>query len=140
MRVCVTGGTGFVGAHIARLLCERGDEVRVTYRNPERLDALTGLEVRPTQADIRDYRGLRRAFEGAEVVFHTVGYVRSRPTDWAWRVNAEGPLAAVEAAAAAGCRRGVVTPTVSAIGLPSDGDPADERTPSPTEWWARTLP
>src|SRR5436305_15329303 len=113
MRVCVTGATGFVGAHIARLLCERGDEVQVTYRNPKRLGALTGLEVRPTRADVRDYGVLRRAFEGAEVVFHTVGYLRSQPTDWAWRVNAEGPLVAVEAAAAAGCRRVVVTSTIS---------------------------
>src|SRR4051794_10828964 len=128
MRVCVTGATGFVGAHVARSLCERGDDVRVTYRNPRRLGALAGLDVQRSRADIRDDRALRRAFKGAEVVFHTAGHVGSRPTDWAWRVNAEGPLSVVEAAAAAGCRRVVVTSTISAIGPPSDGDPADERT------------
>src|SRR5437763_5753461 len=140
MRVSVTGATGFLGAHIARSLCERGDEVGVTYRNPERLGALAGLDVRHMRADVRDYRALRRAFEGAEVVFHTVGYVRSRPTDWAWRVNAEGPLVAVEAAAAAGCRRVVVTSTVSAVGLPADGRAADERTRYPQEWLGLTYP
>ena len=67
MRVCVTGGTGFLGAHIVRLLCERGDEVQLACRNPERLGALTDLGTRRVQADIRDYRSLRRAFKGAEV-------------------------------------------------------------------------
>src|SRR4051794_38730174 len=134
MRVCVTGATGFVGAHVARVLCERGDDVRVTYRDPRRLGGLAGLDVRRMRADVRDYRALQRAFAGAEVVFHTVGHVGSRPMDWAWRVNAEGPLTAVEAAAAGGCRRVVVTSTISAIGLRSDGSPADERTPYPNEW------
>src|SRR3954451_4039561 len=134
MRVCVTGATGFLGAHIARLLCERGDEVKVTSRDPARLTMLAALETRQARADVRDYRALRRAFKGAEVVFHTAGYVGSRPTDWAWRVNAEGPVLAVEAAAAAGCQRVVLTSSISAVGLPPDGRAADERTRYPREW------
>jgi dihydroflavonol-4-reductase len=140
MRVCVTGATGFVGAHVTRALCERGDEVRVTYRNARRLDALGGLKPRRVRADVLDHRSLRRAFKGVEVVFHTVGYVGSRPADLAWRVNAEGPLVAVEAAAAAGCRRVVVTSTISAVGLAGDGAPADERTAYPEEWLGLTYP
>lgn len=140
MRVCVTGATGFIGAHIVRLLCERGDDVQVIYRNRSRVGALTGLEVERTRADIRDYPALRRAFRGADVVFHAAGFVGSRPTDWAWRINAEGPLVAVEAAAAAGCRRVVVTSTISAVGPPSNGRPADERTRYPDEWMRLTYP
>lgn len=140
MNVCVTGATGFVGAHVVRALCEHGEEVRVTYRNPRRLSALGDLEVRRVRADVFDHRALRRAFKGTEVVFHTVGYVGTRPTDLAWRVNAEGPLVAVEAAAAAGCRRLVLTSTISAVGLASNGAAADEDTSYPNDWLGLTYP
>lgn len=140
MQVCVTGATGFVGAHVVRALCRRGDRVKVTYRDPKRLSALSGLPVQRARADVFDHRALRRAFKGAEVVFHTAGYVGSYPADLAWRVNAEGPLAAVEAAAAAGCRRVVVTSTISAVGLASAGAPADEDTGYPADMMGLTYP
>jgi dihydroflavonol-4-reductase len=136
----VTGATGFVGAHVVRALCGRGDQVRVTYRDPRRLAALKGLRTCNVEADVFHHRALRRAFSGAEVVFHTVGYVGSRPADRAWRVNAEGPLVAVEAAAAAGCRRVVVTSTISAVGLACNASPADERTGYPDDWLGLTYP
>ncbi len=47
---------------------------------------------------------------------------------------------AVEAAAAAGCRRIVVTSTISAVGLASDGTPADEDTGYPRDWLGLTYP
>lgn len=140
MNVCVTGATGFVGAHVVRALCERGEEVTITYRDPERLDALDDFEVRRLRADVFDHGALRQAFKGAEVVFHTVGYVGSRPADLAWRVNAEGPLVAVEAAAAAGCRRVVLTSTISAVGPPSNGSTAHEEIDYPEDWLGLTYP
>lgn len=140
MRVCVTGGTGFLGAHVARLLCDRGDEVQATCRDTRRPGPLAALGARRAQADVCDYRALRRAFRGAEVVFHTAGFVGSRPAERAWRVNAEGPLVAVEAAAAAGCRRVVLTSSISAIGLPSGERPADEQTLYPEAWLGLTYP
>jgi dihydroflavonol-4-reductase len=138
--VCVTGGTGFVGAHVVRALCHRGDDVRITYRDSRKLTALDGLSPRRMRADVFDQGALRRAFSGAEVVFHTVGYVGSRPTDRVWRVNAEAPQVVVEAAAAAGCRRVVLTSTISAVGLASEKAPADEATGYPEDWMGLTYP
>src|SRR5579859_1630484 len=140
MKLCITGATGFLGAHLVRLACDRGHEVSITCRHPERLGAVTRLAHRSARADAGDHRSLRRAFAGAEVVLHTAGYVGSHPTDWAWKVNAEGPLVAVEAAAAAGCRHVVVTSSISALGPPRDGRPADERASYPREWMGLTYP
>src|SRR4051794_24021449 len=100
MKACVTGATGFLGAHVTRLLSERGDEVAVTYRNPDRLAQLGAPDSRAVEADVLDYRALRGAVAGADVLFHTVGFVGSRPADLLWRLNAHAPVIAVEAAAA----------------------------------------
>ena len=40
LKALITGATGFVGGHVARVLAERGDEVTATYRDPERLARL----------------------------------------------------------------------------------------------------
>jgi dihydroflavonol-4-reductase len=140
MKVCVTGATGFLGAHVTRLLSERGDEVRVAYRNPDRLKALNGIDFRRTKADVLDFRAMRRAARGAEVLFHTAGFVGSSPTERVWRLNAQAPVVAVEAAAAEGVPRVVVTSTISAVGLPSNGRPADEATEYPDDWLGLTYP
>src|SRR5919205_1877416 len=113
MRATVTGATGFVGAHVARALAERGDEVRVVYRNPDKLDALKGVDFKRSKADVLDFKALRRAVKGSDVLFHTAGYVGSSPAEMVWQLNAQAPGLAVEAAAAEGVKRVVVTSTIS---------------------------
>jgi dihydroflavonol-4-reductase len=116
MRVAVTGATGFVGAHVARLLAARGAEVRVTHRDASRLTQLGDVSVTPVEADVLDRAALRRAFRGARIVFHGAGVVATRPAEMVWKVNALGPRLAVEAAAAEGVERVVVTSSVGGVG------------------------
>src|SRR3954468_22063999 len=134
MNAVVTGATGFLGGHVTRLLLERGDDVRVTYRNAERLKHLRGLDVRRAKADVLDFKAMRRAVKGHDVLFHTVGFVGSNPAELAWRMNAHAPVVAVEAAAAEGLKRVVLTSTISAIGPTTDGQPANELTDYPSDW------
>jgi dihydroflavonol-4-reductase len=140
MKAVVTGATGFLGGHVTRLLSERGDEVRVTYRNPERLKHLKGLDVRRAKADVLDYRAMRRALKGSDVLFHTVGFVGSNPAELVWRMNAHAPVVAVEAAAAEGLKRVVITSTISAIGPATNGRPANEQTEYPRDWLGLAYP
>ena len=125
---CVTGATGFVGAHVAKLLAERGDRTRVTYRDESRLERLGALDLEPVRADVLDRAALRRAVRGCDLVFHTAGYVGSRPPDRVWQMNALSPRLVVEAAAAEDVPRVVHTSSVAALGRAPHGEAADETT------------
>jgi dihydroflavonol-4-reductase len=140
VKVCVTGATGFVGAHVTRALTQAGHEVRVVYRNRDRLRALNGVDYRRAKADVLEYGAMRRAVRGSEVLFHIAGYVGSNPTEQVWRLNAHAPVVAVEAAAAEGVRRVVVTSTISAIGTADADGPADESTEYPEQWLGLAYP
>jgi dihydroflavonol-4-reductase len=140
MRAVVTGATGFLGAHVAKQLSERGDDVRVVYRDAERLDRLKGVTFRRAKADVFDFTAMRRACRDADVLFHTVGYVGSHPAELVWRLNAHAPVVAVEAAAAEGVERVVLTSTISAIGPAPNGGPANEDTEYPADWLGLAYP
>ena len=125
MTVCVTGATGFIGAHVAQL-ASQSNPVRVTYRDEARLTRLGDMEAEPIRADVLDRTALRRAFRGCETVFHCAGYVGSHPQERVWRMNALAPRIAVEAAAAEDVRRVVVTSSVAGIGPAAPGETGSE--------------
>lgn len=139
MKATVTGATGFLGAHVARLLVERGDEVRVVYRDPDKLDMLRGIDFKRTKADVLDFDAMRKAVRGSDVLLHTAGYVGSSPAEIVWNMNARAPRIAVEAAAAESVGRVVVTSTISAIGT-ADNGPATEETEYPENWLGLLYP
>jgi dihydroflavonol-4-reductase len=126
LRACLTGATGFVGGHVLRELLESGYEVRATYRDRSRLARLGGLEPQLVEADVLDAAAMRAAVRGCELLFHAAGLVASKPVDAVRRVNALAPRIAVEAAAAEGVRRVVVTSSVAGIGPVPPGDVGGE--------------
>ena len=126
MSVCVTGATGYIGAHVAKLVSERLGPPRVTYRDESRLARLAGTEAEPVRADVLDRAALRRAFRGCTTVIHCAGLVAARPAELVWSMNALAPRVVVEAAAAEKVRRVVVTSSVAGIGPGPPGRPGTE--------------
>ena len=126
MTICVTGATGFIGGHVARLESERGEPVRVTYRDESRLGRLGDVEAEPVKADVLDRAALRRALRGCELLYHSAGYVGAHPRARVWDVNALSPRIAVEAAAAEGVDRVVLTSSVAGIGPAPPDRPGTE--------------
>jgi UDP-glucose 4-epimerase len=118
----VTGGAGFIGSNIARMLSEDGVIVRVLddfstgFR--ENLDGVDGVDVVP--GDVRDADVLAEVVDGVEVVFHaaaSVGNTRSieHPIDDS-EVNAIGTLRVLEAMRAAGVPKIVYSSSAAIFG------------------------
>jgi dihydroflavonol-4-reductase len=124
----VTGATGLLGSHVARLLAQRGDEVRVTTRGRSRLDNLADVEHTPVTCDILDRRKVRSAMRGVSRVFHCAGMtnLRAHP-DLLFRVNVDGSRIVLEEALRAGVQRVVFTSSCAAIGPADRGSTADEK-------------
>jgi dihydroflavonol-4-reductase len=126
--VLVTGATGFVGWHVARLLKERGDRVRVLVRDPGRLHE---LEAEVVTGDLRDRSSLEKAVAGCGVLYHVAADYRlwAKDPDELYGSNVEGTRNVLEAASRAGVERTVYTSTVGCIGIPAGGGAGDEETP-----------
>ncbi len=72
--ICIIGGTGFVGRHIAHQLVERDYDVRVLTRNRERAKHLLVLpSAEVIQANVHDPTELARQFAGMDAVINLVG-------------------------------------------------------------------
>jgi dihydroflavonol-4-reductase len=126
-KTLLTGGAGLVGSRVARLLVERGDELRLTVRAETRLDNLD-FEFETVRCDILDRQAVRRALRGVERVFHVAGLTSMRaPASELTRVNAEGTRIVMEEALRAGVERVVHTSSIAAIGPAPRGAVADER-------------
>jgi dihydroflavonol-4-reductase len=70
VKVFLTGGTGFVGGEVARLLRARGDEVVALVRNPARAAGLEAAGCRLVAGDLGDEAAIRSGMEGCEAVIH----------------------------------------------------------------------
>lgn len=130
----VTGATGFVGFHVARLLTEQGERVRVLVRPSSRRENLCSLNPNLYEevcGDLRDIQSLHRAVAGCERVYHVAADYRLwvRDPQELYRSNVEGTRNLLTAAREAGVKRVVYTSTVGVLGLPPDGSPATEETP-----------
>ena len=131
MKVLVTGGTGFVGSHVARAVAEQGAELRLLVRSsspPANLENLAGERV---VGDLCDPDSLRKAVAGCEAVFHVAADYRLWTPDPAsmYRANVEGTRAIIRAAVESGARRVVYCSSVATMGFRSNGLAADEDSP-----------
>ncbi len=90
MRIAITGGTGFVGRHLATRLRSEGVEVMAIGRGIAAID---------------DVDALTRAFAGCDAVAHCAGINRELGAQTYDRVHVAGTRAVVEAAHRAGVRK-----------------------------------
>jgi dihydroflavonol-4-reductase len=131
MPIFLTGATGFLGSHVARVLSEQGANLRLLVRPTSNLRNLEGLNAETATGDLRDPASLEKAMSGCDTVFHVAADYRLwlRDPNEMYRSNVEGTRAILEAARQNGIKNVVYTSSVATIGFTGNGRPADEDSP-----------
>jgi UDP-glucose 4-epimerase len=129
VRVLVTGGNGFIGVWVARLLLDSGYDVRVFDTRDDRAlfhDVVGTLENRPIDrmvGDVADRGAVDEAVEGCDAIVHLAGLLvprcREDPLEGA-RVNVLGTLCVFEAARRHGISGGIAYASTAAVFGPDD--------------------
>lgn len=116
----VTGASGFIGWHVARLLVEKGHKVRALVRESSKLQ---DLDAEPVRGDLCDAQSLEKVASGCGLVYHVAADYRLWAPDAArmYRSNVDGTRNLLEAARKTGVERVVYTSTVGCIGVPEKG-------------------
>lgn len=126
-QVFVTGGAGFIGSYVVRLLVQVGVAVTALTRTPQ-----------PAQAGVTWLAGDLLApstwaahLRGCDAVFHLAAAYswQASAAEQLYAVNVGGTQAVLHAAADAAVPLVVHTSTIGVIGLPADGSLPTEDTP-----------
>jgi dihydroflavonol-4-reductase len=127
LKAFVTGATGFLGSHVARVLAEQGARLRVLVRPTSNVANVEGIDCDRVVGDLRDQASIEKAVSGCDVVFHVAADYRLwvRDPDEMYRSNVEGTRSLLEAARKQGVRRVVYTSSVATMGFISN-DATDE--------------
>lgn len=132
MKAFLTGGTGFVGANLARLLLQQGYEVKALVRPDSCLYNLQTLDVELVEGDLND-RDLASKMQDCQVLFHVAACYSLWHSDRSLlhRSNVLGTRNILECARKANIERTIYTSSVAAIGVGNNGQPVDETYQSP---------
>ncbi|MGZ5337442.1 MAG: NAD-dependent epimerase/dehydratase family protein [Solirubrobacterales bacterium] len=144
MKVFLTGGTGFIGGHVAHKLRERGDEVVALVRNPGRAEALREDGCELVEGGLDDTEAIRQGIAGAEAVIHgaaiyAVG-IPKRKRAAMYDANVLGTENVLREAVESGTPKVVYVSTVAAFG-DTHGEVVDEsheHTPGYTSYYDET--
>jgi dihydroflavonol-4-reductase len=130
MRLFVTGATGFVGSHVARIAAEQGAELRLlTRRTSVTANLPKGAEL--VQGDLREPAKFAAALSECDALIHVAADYRLWVPDPAemYKANVDGTRELLRLAREAGVRRVVYTSSVATMGFRKDASAVDETTP-----------
>ena len=127
-KVLVTGGGGFLGTAVIRLLRQRGLSVRSLARRSYR--QLRALDVEQAEGDVADPEAVACAAQGCDTVFHTAAKAGIWGPEWEYhQTNVQGTQNVIAACRAAGSRRIIFTSSPSVVFNGRDLEGVDEAAP-----------
>lgn len=129
MTIFLTGGTGLIGSHVAERLRARGDRVLALVRPTSDATHLRAVGAEPLVGDVLDAEDrLAAAMRGSDAVIHAAAVVFRGARGATRRVNVDGTVRVLRAAAAAGVPRALHISSVAVYGqVPRDRPLTEER-------------
>src|SRR6185503_20895727 len=120
MRIFLTGGTGFIGGHVAANLRARGDDVVALVRSPDKAAKLRDLGCELVEGDLSNAGAIRRGLEGADGCIHAAAIYKvgipKKERQPMYESNVNGTETVLDAAIDAGVGRIVYVSTVAVFG------------------------
>jgi dihydroflavonol-4-reductase len=131
MKVFLTGATGFVGSHVARIYADAGAELRLLTRSSSNVASIEGMAAEVVVGDLREPEGLRSAIAGCDAVVHVAADYRLwvRDPKSMYAANVDGTRELLKIAREEGVRRVVYTSSVATMGFRKDGTIVNEDSP-----------
>lgn len=129
--ILVTGGTGFLGSYIIKLLIEKGYSVRAIRRSnklPIWISKEIFDKVEWVEGDVLDVVALEEAMEGVDIVIHSaavVSFIKKERQNM-YQVNVEGTANVVNMMLEKNVRRLVHISSVAALGRTANGGHVNE--------------
>ncbi len=130
MNVLVTGGTGFIGSHLLKLLLQKGYTIRAIYRSEIScfLSKVENDKVEWVEANVLDNYSLEKAMQGMQAVFHCAAMVSfdAREREQLMKTNVEGTANVVNVMLDQGIEKIVYLSSVAALGRNSSKEKINE--------------
>jgi nucleoside-diphosphate-sugar epimerase len=130
----ITGGSGFLGGHLAETLVRRGEQVRVLVRSTSKTEHLEPLGVELFPGDLGDIHSLRNATQDIDIVYHCAALA----ADWGsweefYKINVTGTRNLLQAALERRVDKFIHISTTDVYGFPDS--PVDETAPFRFRGW-----
>lgn len=138
MKAFVTGGTGFIGSHLADELIEQNafTEVRCLIRNNEKW--LRGKDFTRVRGDLNDLPVLKKAVQDVDVIFHIAGRVKAPTYKELEQANVEATENLLRIAQQAGVPKVVVLSSLAAVGPSNNGPITEDASMNPVSMYGKS--
>jgi nucleoside-diphosphate-sugar epimerase len=141
MKVLVTGGSGFLGSHVAEQLSKAGHVVRALVRkssNKKFLSSLSNVEL--AEGSVEDKASVDAAMKGVDAVVHSAGVVKARSEADFFLTNTQGTANLLDAARehAPSLKRFVHVSSLEACGPSFDREPVPHDQEKPVTAYGRS--